>query len=114
MADTLPTPSRWRRFRRRQAWLAVPFLLLAMMGLLAAAAGVFSGLVLLLLFAPFGLLCILNARSGRRGGRSARLVTRGGATHLEFPGHWLGTVQLLAVVTVSLAIVLFLSRVHLF
>ena len=32
VADTLPTPSRWRRFRHRQAWLAVPFLLLAIAG----------------------------------------------------------------------------------
>jgi hypothetical protein len=109
MADTLPTPSRWRRFRIRQAWLAVPFLLLATMGLLATVAGVFLGLIPLLLFGPLGLLCVLNARSGRRGGRSARLVARGGAMLLEFPGHRLGTVLFLVIVAVSLAIGVFLS-----
>jgi hypothetical protein len=102
-------PSRWRRFRHRQAWLAVVFFLLATVGLLAVVVGVFSGLVPLLLFGPFGLLCVLNARSGRRGGRSARLVTRDGATLVEFPGHRLGTVLGLVIVTVSLAVGVFLS-----
>ena len=109
MADTLATPARWRRFRTRQAWLAVPFLLLALMGLLVAVTGVFAGLVLLLLLGPLGLLGVLNARSGRRGARSARLVTRGGAPLLEFPGHRLATVLFLLIVAVSLAITVFLS-----
>lgn len=112
MADTVSTPSRWRRFRHRQARLAVVFLLLAMVGLLAAAGGVFFGLALLLLFGPLGLLCVLNARSGRRGGRSARLVIRGGATLLEFPGHRLGTVLFLVIVTVSVAFLVFLSTLY--
>ena len=112
MAETLPTPSRWRRFRHRQAWLAVPFLLLAMLGLLAAAAGAWPGLLLLLPLGPLGLLCALNARSGRRGGRSAHLVVRDGATYLEFPGHRLGTVLILVLVAVSLAFLVFLSLLY--
>jgi hypothetical protein len=110
MADALPAPSRWRRFRHRQAWLAVPFLLLAIAGLVAAIGGVLPGLVLLLLFGPVGLLCVLNARAGRRGGHSVRLVARDGATQLEFPSHGLGTalVVLLAAVSLSTLVVLLL------
>jgi hypothetical protein len=112
MADTLSTPSRWRRFRRRQAWLAVPFLLLAIAGLLAAIGGVLPGLVLLLLFSPVGLLCVLNARAGRRGGHSVRLVARDGATQLEFPGHGLGTALVLLLVAVSLSTLVVLLLVY--
>jgi hypothetical protein len=111
MAGTLPTPSRWRRFRRRQAWLAVPFLFLAIAGLLAAIAGVLPGLALLLLFGPVGLLCVLNARAGRRGGHSARLVARDGATQLEFPSHGVGMALVLLLVAVSLATLMVLVLV---
>ena len=112
MADTLSTPSRWRRFRQRQAWLAVPFLLLAIAGLLAAIGGVLPGLVLLLLFSPVGLLCVLNARAGRRGGHSVRLVARDGATQLEFPSHGLGTALVLLLVAVSLSTLVVLLLVY--
>jgi hypothetical protein len=112
MADTLPAPSRWRGFRHRQAWFAVPFLLLAIAGLLAAIGGVLPGLVLLLLFGPVGLLCVLNARSGRRGGHSVRLVARDGATQLEFPSHGLGTALVLLLVAVSFSTLVVLLLVY--
>lgn len=112
MADTLPTPSRWRRFRHRQAWLAVPFLLLAIAGLVAAIGGVLPGMVLLLVSGPIGLLCVLNARAGHRGGHSVRLVARDGATQLEFPSHGLGTALVLILVTVSLFTLLVLLLVY--
>jgi hypothetical protein len=112
VADTLPIPSRWRRFRHRQAWLAVPFLLLAIAGLLAAIGGVLPGLVLLLLFGPVGLLCVLNARAGRRGGQSVRLVARDGATQLEFPSHRLGTALVLLLVAVCLSTLLVLLLLY--
>ena len=112
VADTLPTPSRWRRSRHRQAWLAVPFLLLAIAGLVAAIGGVLLGMVLLLVSGPVGLLCVLNARAGHRGGHSVRLVARHGATQLEFPGHGLGTALVLLLVTVSLSTLLVLLLVY--
>jgi hypothetical protein len=93
-------------FRRRQAWLAVLCLSLAIVGLLAVVVGALPGLVLLLVFGPIGLLCVLNARAGHRGGHSVRLVARDGATQLEFPSHRLGTalalvLPLVAVVSLS-------------
>jgi hypothetical protein len=112
VADTLPTPSRWRRSRHRQAWLAVPFLLLAIAGLVAAIGGVLLGMVLLLVSGPVGLLCVLNARAGHRGGHSVRLVARDGATQLEFPSHGLGTALVLLLVTVSLSTLLVLLLVY--
>src|SRR3954453_23040909 len=105
MVDTLPTPTKWRRFRRRQALLAAPFLLLATAGLLAAAAGELFGLAVLVLFGPVGLLCVLNACSARRGGGVSRLVTRHGPACFGVPGHRLGVVLLLVLVVVSFAIV---------
>ena len=71
-----------------------------------------TGLVLLFLFGPVGLLCVLNARAGRRGGHSVRLVTRDGATQLEFPGHGLGTVLILLLVAVSLSTLVGLLLVY--
>lgn len=103
MADSLPAPRRWRRFRKGQAWLAVPFLLLAVAGLFAAIEGALLGLVLLLLFGPVGLLCVLNARARHRGGHSVRLVARDGTTQLEFPSHRLGTALVLLLVAISLS-----------
>jgi hypothetical protein len=113
MADTLPIPSRWRRFRHRQAWVAVPFLLLAIGGVLAAIGGVLPGLVLLLLFGPVGLLCILNARAGGRGGHSVRLVAGvGRASQVEFPSHRLGTALVLLLVAASLSTLLVLLLLY--
>jgi hypothetical protein len=112
VADTLPIPSRWRRFRHRQAWLAVPFLLLAIAGLLAAIGGVLPGLVLLLVCGPVGLLCVLNARTGGRGGHSVRLVARDGATQVEFPSHRLGTALVILLVAVSASTLLVLVLVY--
>jgi hypothetical protein len=103
MAETLPTPSNWRRFRHRQAWLAVIFLLPAVVGLVAVLGGVWPGLILVLLFGPLGLLCVLNARTGRRGGRAARLVPRDGVAQLEFPSHRLATVMVLLLAAACLA-----------
>jgi hypothetical protein len=112
MVGSLPTPSRWRRFRHRQAWFAVLFLLLAIVGLLAAIGGVLPGLVLLLLFGPVGLLCVFSARAGRRGGHSVRLVARDGATQLEFPSHGVGTALVLLLVAVSLFTLVVLLLVY--
>jgi hypothetical protein len=112
VADTLPIPSRWRRSRHRQAWIAVPFILLAIAGLIAAIGGVLPGLVLLLMSGPLGLLCILNARVGGRRGHSVRLVTRGGATQLEFPSHRLGTALVLLLVSASLSTLLVLLLLY--
>lgn len=103
MAGALTSPPQWRRFRRRQPWLALFFLVLALLGFFSAAGGYTPGLVLVLLSGPLAILSLLNARNGRRGGRMARQVERRGVTCLEFPGHRLAVVLLLVVATIALA-----------